>query len=173
MYSGNSAGSHSQIETLSGNIDIRGTHIRMHTQTSREANVFITSDNGSVNMESSGDFSMSGSCTIPNKAYVYADGANGNVTFSTLGTHSRINNVEVLANGGGDHTHTESNYLLTQCSNLSTSFLAASLVNNNLDEYYKYTFVYELMYRMHYFGVYDWYLFHSSDFWLKHTFSSP
>ena len=38
---------------------------------------------------------------------------------------------------------------------------------------FNYDGIYELFYRMDTFGMYDWYLFHSNDFWLKHTYTAP
>ena len=170
MYSGSALYTHAQVTSDLGDINFTsGRSIYMVTSTAAHSNVFTTTENGAVSYNAGNDIRMQGSCTIPNQAYVFSGGT-GNITFTATGDISRNGNTLVSPQGTGTFTHTEGGtYTETACPATIIVFTSTPAVF----EYYLYDFLYELFYRMNYFGLYDWYLFHSSDFWIRHTFTAP
>lgn len=184
MYSGTALHTHSKMETESGDVALTaGKSIYMYTGTSPHSHVYVTTNNGTVTFDTTHDIRMRGDCDIPNKAYIYSHGDDGHVIHNSARDISRTGNTEILARGTGTYTAPTGNYSFSACSGLSdtlvtststtTTASTASTGLTELPDYYKYTFLYELFYRMNYFGIYDWYLFHSDDFWLHHTYTSP
>ncbi|MCH9620777.1 MAG: hypothetical protein S4CHLAM20_01810 [Chlamydiia bacterium] len=166
MYSGSALYTHARILAEQGDNNLTaGRSIYMYTGTSAHSNVYVTTTSGSVNYNTTHDIRMRGSCTIPNEAYVTAGGT-GNINFTAGRDITRVGNTRVETLGSGTFTHS-GGYTFTGCA------IIPIVSGQQAFQYYEYDFLYELFYRLRYFGVYDWYLFHSHDFWLKHTFTAP
>lgn len=167
IYSGSAANTHAKIETEYGHIGITsGGSIYMYTGNSILSDVYVTSNNGNVSFTAAADMRMRGNCSIPNKSYIYSNGT-GNVALSAVHDITRIGNTEVTAKGTGTFAVSNGNYTFVGCGGNITPVIAAEPF-----DYYYYTFLYELFYRLNYFTWYDWYLFHSTDFWDRHTYTS-
>ena len=187
MYSGSALYTHAKIVTQSGDIALTSSKsIYMYTGTSIYSDVFVTTEDGTITYDATHDIRMRASCSIPNKAYIYSHGTDGHVTLNAVRDISRIGNTEILARGTGIFTAPTGTYTFSSTCQSDTINPVTPSVNtpppvalvvtkdgNHIPNYHQYEFAYELFYRMRYFGLYDWYLFHSTDFWIKHTFTAP
>ena len=175
MTSGNAAHTHSRVEASMGDITFTaGGNISMDTGDSIHSDTLVTTGNGTVAITAGENITLSGDCTLPNLSYIYSDGQEGHVRLNAGGAINRQGNTSIDAMGSGEFTYLSGSYTNTTCPDIAVAApVSASVIAPVLPSYYNYDGMYELFYRMNTFSVYDWYLFHSNDFWLKHTYISP
>ncbi len=159
-----------------GNFNITaGRDLLMSTGTSTSSDVFFHALNGTITAVIGRDVVMSGSCEIPNDAYIKSDSTSGAITLDVARnlTQNGLSYIDVSGanqiltlNVTGIHT-------INDCAYINGGTPAVAPLTYPGNNYYSYAFLYELFYKLHYFTNYDWYLLHISNFWDKMMRTSP
>lgn len=165
---GTSLDSHAGISAQTGNVTITaGRSANFTTGTDPSADSFATSANGAVNVTATGDITLTGSCTIPNTAYLISNGSNSALFVSASNDLIRRGLTIIANNGSGSGlTISYGNQSFNYGCSTPTPLLGGS-------QYYSYTFLYELFYRMRYFTYMDWFEFLSENFWNSADYTDP
>jgi mucin-19 len=150
------------------------------------SDVFIKTTNGYILLDVLRDMTMTGDCQIPNLAYVQSGGNNGAIEmFIGRFLLMRGDTLIWVVNGGQPLVLDAGNFVINDCSRVLVGtrqiypvipFTPVPVpvvpVNYPAIEYYRYTFLYELFYRLNYFKYYDWYEFHG-NFWESTVYVGP
>jgi filamentous hemagglutinin family protein len=180
---------HASAEVLGNGsiVHIAGRDMNLTTGNNSPSNAYLHTTNGMITVQTTRDFNMTGNCFIPNVAYLQADG-DDSAMIVTVGrdltqrgyTKMTVNNPlvtvpsSVLVISVGHRwayfdcpvVRYGSTYILPEAPTPVTFVYPA-------DFYYKYTFLYELFYRLNYFKCYDWFVFHGNSFWDSAMYTDP
>jgi hypothetical protein len=163
----------SAIYATEGDVHVKARlNVNLTTGTSTTADAYIYAANGAVEVIAERDLTLTGSCTIPNIAYIESNGSLAGLTVSSRGNIIRIGNTAIKISGPSNALASVSagnQYLIFGCSTTPSGGEEEAPLN----EYYKYYFLYELFYRLTNFNYYDWFLYHSQDFWTNANYTDP
>jgi filamentous hemagglutinin family protein len=183
---------HASAEVLgNGSIThIAGRDMNLTTGNNSPSNAYLHATNGVITVQTTRDFNMTGNCYIPNIAYLQADGDDSAIIVSVGRDLTQRGDTRITVNNplvtvpssvlvisvGHRWTHFDcpvvrygSTYILPE----APAPVPPQVFVYPADFYYKYTFLYELFYRMNYFKCYDWFVFHSNSFWDSAMYTDP
>lgn len=146
---------------------IAGRDLLMTTGTSESADVYFHANNGTITSTVGRDVLMSGSCTIPNDAYIKSDSVLGGITMDVTRNLTQNGKSYIEVSGANQilTLNVTGTHTINDCSYIQGGTPVQPVVTYPGNEYYSYEFLYELFYRLHYFRAYDWFLFQNPDFW--------
>lgn len=182
----NTLGTEANVQILgNGNItNIAGRDMIMTSGKNGPANVYVQTANGTVFTVIGRDLTMTGDCAVPNFAIIQSGGQNGGINMLVGRNISLIGNAYIVLQNGHASLQTISyggTLTVTKCSKIIfgdiiiapvTPTSEVAIPNFPADAYYRYTFLYELFYRLCYFKCYDWFEFHDS-FWNSAMYVGP
>ncbi len=168
-----------------GNIThIAGRDMNLATGNNSPANAYLEVQNGGITVQTVRDLNMTGDCYVPNYAYLNALGTNSLMTVLvgrdlTMTGHAYIH----VQNPTGLVLQVSHRITVEDCSSViegerviypvPPTPAAVTVPVLPADEWYRYIFLYEFMYRLNYFKCYDWFVFHGNSFWDSTMYTDP
>ena len=183
----NTLGTEANVQII-GNGDIThvaGRDMIMTSGKNGPANVYVRTGNGVIVAEVIRDFTMTGDCAVPNFAIIDSGGQNGGIDIIVGRNLSLIGHATIFLQNGDasmQNIFYGGTLTVTGCSKIvfgkriiapvAPTPAPAAIPDYPADAYYRYTFLYELFYRLSYFKSYDWFEFHDS-FWNSAMYVGP
>jgi filamentous hemagglutinin family protein len=166
-----------------------GRDMNLATGKNSPSDAYIMANNGLITIDAFRDFNMTGDCFVPNIAYLQAEGPKAGVRLLIGRDLNMTGNARIWVTNPNGRLDLNVGHRITvvDCSVVKLGEKIIYPVQPNPTPgpnplvpyrypnvaYYKYTFLYELFYRMLYFKPYDWFLFHSNTFWDSTNYTDP
>ena len=158
------------VKSALGNVELTaGRDVNITSGTSTVANAEVSATLGTTTLTSGRDTTLVGSCQLPNKANLTGTST---VTANVTGNLTQNGNTTLASSAGATNVTVGGTHTVISCSSPAPIVNPSNTVFPGSD-WYKYIFLYELLYRLNYYTWYDWYLFHSEEFFDRVMVPSP